>query len=225
MNILIIADSRGAGLQAQLNKLGHATVKVLIQGGAGFEMSVLRSMADIKSYQPQLIIIISGICDLTVRNRATRVTYLRHTTVKESVEHVLNSAKSALDLLRGLGEYRISLATITGIDLTDYNNPRRKNMTTEEYREYNSHNKRNHPQQDTLNASVLEINRQVTLLNQSNSTPTVWLGGVVHTHSKRKTRHYYIRLYDGCHPDLKTQIEWSNQIHKAILRITMPTQN
>lgn len=187
-------------------------------------MAVLKSMADIKAYKPQLIILITGVCDLTRRDRTTKLTCLRHRTVSENVEHVIGSAKSALDLLKAVGVNRISLATLTGIDLTDYNNPQRKHMTSDEYKQYRKNQKSTHPQQDTLNMSVLEINRQLTALNQSNAIPTTWMGGVVHTHTKRKTFHYYIRLFDGCHADDQTKADWASQIHRAIKRISLPCQ-
>lgn len=220
VSTMIIADSRGTGLQPLLIKLGHTDVRVVMHKGAGYEMSILRSMADIKLLKPKLVIVLSGVCDLTRRERSTRITHLRHNTVGENVEHVIGSAKSALDLLKSMGEHRITLATITGIDLADYNNPTRRHMTADVYRQHCTHEKVTHPQQATLNTAILEINRQITALNQSNATPTVWMGGVVHTHSKRKTYHCYIRLADGCHADEQTKSEWAKQIHRAIVRIS-----
>lgn len=221
MTTVIIADSRGSGLQQLLFNMGCRDLRILTHPGAGYELAALRSVETIKVVKPDLILVLTGICDLTRRDFRTKVTQLRHPTIMENVEHVINSAKSSLDLLKSLGDHRISFSTITGIDLADYNNPTRKYMTDSEYREYCLESKITHPQQDTLNLSILEINRRITALNRANSTPTVWLGGVVHSHSKRKTYHYYIRLMDGCHADEHTKTEWASQIHNAILRMAV----
>lgn len=219
MSTLLITDSRGSGIQDHLTSLGHINTNTLVHRGAGFELSVLKSVTEIKHTRPHLIVILAGVCDLTRRDRTLKTTHLRHNTVNENVNHVIGSAKSALDLIKALGNHRVTLATITGIDLADYNNPERSNMTADEYRYYCQNTKVMHTQQDILNTSVLEINRQITALNRSNSVPTIWTGGVVHTHSKRKTHHHYIRLFDGCHADSQTKKEWANQIHKALKRI------
>lgn len=224
MSVIIIADSRGDGIQKHLEKIKPETLKVrvLTHRGAGSELAVLKSLSYIKNYSPNLVIITTGICDLTWRHKATRVTALRYDSVKENVSHVIEAAGSAVDLLKTAGSFRITLATITGIDLADYNNPQRNKMNSEQYKEYCLDTKVIHPQQCVLNESVLEVNRQITAINQSNKIPTVWMGGVVHTHSKKKTYHYYIRLADGCHADELTKEDWAKQISRAMVRI-MPT--
>lgn len=53
-----------------------------------------------------------GVCDLTVRHRASRVTSVRNATANENVLHVINAVKVAIDLLTGLGTHRVIIATI-----------------------------------------------------------------------------------------------------------------
>lgn len=222
MTTLILADSRGSGLQNQLenaNSANQTHTKVTVHSGAGYELVVLKSHTVINQLKPKLIVIFAGICDLTYRNKTTKITKLRYQTVNENVQHVIDAAKSAYDLIRGITVTKVTFATLTGIDLADYNHKPRKYMSSNEYKLYCNTNKTIHEQQTTLNMSVIEINRQLTKLNEGNSIPTVWTGGVVHLHSKRKQYHYYIRLYDGCHADDQTKGEWAKQINKAILRI------
>lgn len=217
-----ITDSRGAGLLLHLQALGHTNLQVLVHKGAGYELAVLKSLAAIKRHKPELVVLLTGVCDLTWRCKQSKITGLRHNTVSGNVQHVLNAARTAVDLLKAFGTFRISLATVTGIDLTDYNNAKRKHMTGSDYKQYCITDKISHPLQDTLNASILEINKGITTMNQINSVPTIWTAGVVHLHTKSKTYHYYIRLYDGCHPDEQTKVAWAKQIHKSIIRIHTP---
>lgn len=219
MSTVIVADSRGAGLQPQIESYGLDNVMVLSHRGAGSELAVLKSMRVIRDQRPGLVVLMTGVCDLTWRDGSTKVTTLRNATVEENVLHVTGAIKSATELLKSIGSHRVTVATITGIDLSDYNNPTRKHMNSDQYKQYCATSKIKHPLQDVLNESVLQINRQITALNQANTVPTVWLGGVVHTHTKRKTYHYYIRLFDGCHPDQQTKTDWANQMVKALKRI------
>ena len=221
MATLIIADSRGAGLQAMLGGEGLVGgVTILVHGGAGYELAALRSLPVIKKQNPQLIIIMTGICDLTWRNRKTKQTGLRHSTVDTNTNHVIQSANTALEIIRSAVVTKVSLATITGIDLADYNNPARKSMDTEQYRQHCMKAKQQHRDQMVLNMSILEINRRLIALNKSSATPTVWLGGVVHAYFGNKHHHYYIRLHDGCHPNDNTKRAWVRQISKYIKRIS-----
>lgn len=227
MSILLIADSRGRGLQLLLQSLRRKhgvddEIQVMFHPGNGYEMVALKSLKQITQTKPKLIVIMAGICDLTYKNRMNKITTLRHSTVRENTEHVINAARSSHDLLKSVSTAKIAYATLTGIDIADYNHPPRKHMTSNEYRTYNSSTKVTHEMQHTLNSSVIEINRQLTALNKTNSVPTIWTGGVVHNYSSHKHYHYYIRLTDGCHADDQTKAEWAVHILKAIKRINKP---
>ena len=222
MSVLIIADSRGEGLQQIFNL--HNTMerhRVLTYRGAGYEMAAIRAYPVISVIKPDLVVVLVGICDLTRRDRVTKITSLRHSTLTENVEHVMEGARSAYDLLRSLGDHLVSFATITGLDLTDYNCPARKHMSEFDYMNY-CKEKVTHPQQCLLNDSVLEINRRLTALNKASATPTVWAVGVVHSYFKNTHHHYYSRLADGCHFDQATKGRWVAQIIKSTNRILHP---
>lgn len=223
MGTLIITDSRGLGLQRLIEEMGeYRRLRVMVHSGAGYELATLKSIQTIKDMKPDLVIIMVGICDLTWRNRINKITSLRYSNVRDAVAHVIDAARAAHSLLQEMGNHKISFATVTGIDLTDYNDTSRKYMTAEEYKIHCASTKITHREQNTLNDAVLEINKQLTKLNAANSVPTVWTAGVVHTYARRKHHHYYIRLRDGCHPDEPTKKEWAIQINKAIIRINRP---
>lgn len=228
MSTIIITDSRGAGLQQHLDRLdiiGGTTV--LTHSGAGYEMAAIKSLSKIVETKPQIVIMLVGVCDLTCRNKSTKYTSLRYHTMEENVNHVINSAKSSYDLLKATGEFSLSYATITGIDLADYNYPARKYMDTIQYKQYTTTTKTHHPDQQTLNMSVLQINREITAINKKNNVPTTWVGGIVHAYFKNTNHHQYIRLYDGCHLNDNTKEAWAAQIGKSIKRISKyhQTQN
>ena len=226
MTVLIIADSRGAGLQDRLHTAmdGLGLVTVLVMSGAGYELAAIKALPLLTKLKPHLVILLLGICDLTYRTRTTRVTTLRHLTVSQNVDHVLDSARSAIDILTASHKIKISLATLTGIELADYNNPARRLMDTETYRTYNA-TKVRHPQQGTLNDSVLEINRRLVQINKANSILTPWTAGLIHACFKRAVHHYYIRLVDGCHLDEPTKTAWASLLVKYIRKINKQINN
>ena len=222
MRCIIITDSRGTGLHRHLAEMNSRDeIKVIIHKGAGYELAVIKSLNVIKSTRPDLIIIMAGICDLTWRDKITKITSIRYKNPEETVQHVIDAAKAAYDLLKATNDYKISFATLTGIDLADYNHPPRKNMTSDEYKNYTINQKQPHEDQNTVNKAIIEINRQLTSINQANGIPTAWLAGVVHNYFRGKYHHYYVKLADGCHADERTKIEWAKRITKTLIR-SMP---
>ena len=224
MAALIIADSRGRDLQ-QLLAASNSTheIEVLVHPGAGSELAVLRSLTHLRTTLPCQILMLTGICDLTTRNRTTRQVSLRSNEVALNVNRVMGAIQTAYELLTALGLTKISFATITGVDLSDCNHPPRRHMDPIEYLAYCDTTKLIHPEQLTLNQSILEINKQIVIFNRKNSARTIWTAGLVHSYYKSRYHHCYKRLFDGCHPDLKTKQAWAAQIVKSLKRIAPPT--
>lgn len=220
MSTIIIADSRGRGLQTIINNLTNSSdIKILFYPGAGYELATLKAMVQIREMKPILVVMFLGICDITWRNPATKIVGLRHRTVRENVDHVLNAIRSAHDLLRTVGVFNISFATVTGVDMSDCNCPRRKFMDKVQYKSYCGETKVAHPSQTVLNDTIIALNKKIVLYNKANSTQTTWMAGLVHSYFKNKYHHYYNRLRDGCHPDDKTKVAWAAQIVKSTNRL------
>ena len=220
MSILIITDSRGRGLQEIFDtNYPSSCVQVLVHPGAGSELAALKSMPYLRVTRPDLIVIATGICDLTWKNKATREVGLRHLVAAENVRHVTQAMRSAFDLISPLGDFKIAFATLTGADLADCNYQNRRHMNEKQYLNYCSRGKTPHPNQTILNESVLAINKQVVRMNCKNRTKTVWLAGLVHSYYKKSHHHCYKRLLDGCHPDHNTRMAWAGQIIKSAHRI------
>ena len=86
MAVLIIADSRGRGLQDRIKGISNNEVTVLTLSGAGSELAAIKSIETVKILKPKLIIITTGICDLTWRDRNTKITKLRHDTIRDCAD-------------------------------------------------------------------------------------------------------------------------------------------
>lgn len=217
---MVVTDSRGRGIQQYIDSCQTSTsINVISHPGAGFELAVLRSINQIRIIKPHIIIVALGICDLTWKNKTTKLISLRHSTVTENVNHVVKAMKNVHDLLNDEGNFKISFATLTGLDLTDSNNPARRSMSEAQYKEYITLNKVIHGSQYILDGAILAINKRVTQFNRVNGIGTVWLAGLVHAYIKGSYHHYYRRLTDGCHLDDKTKHAWAKQIVKSINRI------
>lgn len=206
----------------KLGTISHDyNITVLTHPGSGTELAVLKSLAEIKRLKPDLIIITTGICDLTYKSLTTKKVGLRHDQVAINADHVLQAMASAYDLIRAHGDVMVSFATVTGVDMADYNHPGRKQMNLDRYLEYCTNEKVAHADQSKLNDSVLEINRRIVKLNKGHSAKTVWLAGLIHAYYNKSYHHCYKRLWDGCHPDAVTTRAWACQIVKSIGRIAL----
>ena len=220
MQVVIITDSRGRGLHKRIERLLPGfQVQVLVHSGAGYELAAIKSLGMIKKLKPGIIIMMAGVCDITWRDRKNKVTRIRYETTQEVVGHVMGTARAAYEILEAMGSHRISFATVTGLNLTDYNFKPRKFMTSEEYDHYARLEKTDHPQQPMLNDSVIEINRQITEMNKKNRVPSTWTSTTVHSYYRKMHHHNYKKLEDGCHPDEDTKDRWATQIVKSIQRI------
>ena len=222
MEVLVVADSRGRGLELMLEKeLPERKVKVLTLGGAGSELAALRALSTIKTSRPDMIILMTGICDLTWRDKRSQCTSLRSGKIADCVENVMGPLRAAYEIMTTEGgpNTPISIATVTGLDLADYNFRGRRQMTGDEYRKYSEGNKTKHGLQETLNMAMVEINRRITALNKEHGVPTTWISTVIHAYYRGTHHHNYKRLKDGCHPDEETKVRWVRQLGKTINRV------
>ena len=224
MKVLIISDSRGRRLQALIEGLNPAfTVRVLVHPGAGLELAVLRSVSTLGVFEPDVVLIFAGVCDLTWKNKQTKKIGLQHSTIQGNVDQLMGAVKSSYDLLQSMGKYRISYATVTGVDLMNYNlNPRARVNDRDDGLYCDS--VAQHQDQDVLNDSILEINREIVRFNRTIGSRTTWMAGLVHTYVRGRYRHRYGRLVDGCHPTDMTAQAWAGQIVKSVARL-MPDRN
>lgn len=219
MKVLIISDSRGRRLQALLEGLNpNFAVRVLVHPGAGLELVVLKSISTLRDLKPDLVLVFAGVCDLTWKNKQNKKVGLRHSNIQDNVDQVMGAVKSSHDLLKTVGTFKISYTTITGVDLTDYNQKSRIGMSDSEYDLYRA-SITQHRDQGILNDSIIAINKRIVKFNKNCGTRTTWTAGVVHAYANKSYHHHYRRLRDGCHPNDGTAHAWARQIVKSVERL------
>lgn len=81
-SIVIITDSRGAGLQSlidqQMQLYQTFQVRVLVYKGTGIVEAVERAKSKLAWWQPRIVFVLNGICDVTVRDRVTKLVTPRY---------------------------------------------------------------------------------------------------------------------------------------------------
>lgn len=199
---LVIADSRGAGLLEALNEhAGAGSIKVEVHRGAGIEEAVLNSLESLRRFKPDLILLFAGICNVTMRNRHTKITALKYLDADSTVIAVIAALDRALSILKHHGYMRVSTATLTGVDLNRYN---QRSSTPKD------------PYQETLNAAIITINRKIIEGNRKRNIPTTWTASVIHAYYRGSYHFLYHRLRDGCHPNRATVAYWAKVMVKVI---------
>ena len=202
IRVLVVADSRGSGLQNCVNSLQERkTTRVVVHRGAGMARAVEKSREILATYRPDLVILMAGICDVTTRDGKSRITSLRHTNTVEAVEYAMEQLQKAVAMLHGLSIFNVSIATYTGVDLVRYNRVKWCSV---------------HRDQDLLNDIIARINSCVVNTNKDAGMPTTWTGGAVHPRLNKRYRNHYDRLTDGCHLTEQTRSYWARQIMKTI---------
>ena len=219
MKLLVISDSRGRRLETLIKaRCPPFETHVLVHPGAGIELAVLRSIPTLKCYEPDLVLVFAGVCDLTWKNKVTKEIGLRHTDPHENTQQVMGALKSSHELLVTLGSFKVSYATLTGLDMADCNHRPRSHMNDYEYASYNA-TKTIHRDQATLDTYITQINKLIVKYNRSIGSKTTWMAGLVHVYANKSYHHHYRRLGDGCHPTAKTAQAWADQVIKSTTRL------
>lgn len=220
LNILIIMDSRGRDIDEELIRLDlKATVIVL--PGFGLLASANRAVMSMPFTCYDIIILASGICDVTARNKkhcGDRYILKKSTSV-EIVDHFSNQLRMAYDLLDNhFVNARVMIATLIGVDLKDYNQPDFKFMS-EQTRKDRQASKTPHPQQDILNSSIYAINHLIIERNIKNHLPSPWTSSIIHKWYGGKHHNAYNILSDGCHFTPKIRKAWAKKIFVALKKL------
>lgn len=206
--VLLIADSRGRGLENILRSNGiDATVS--INPGKGAVISTLASCRLLRRNPPTLIILCGSICDVTYRSATVPYFKIRYDTIEESKKFYIDQVKEAICVLKNLfPEIPVQITPVIGINLHAYNNQREPK--DESHLPYDQ--KTFDPQQKRMDATIATINDEVTCINRANMIPTPWTANVVHARKGSKTFNRYLKLTDGCHLNASTQQEWCKML-------------
>lgn len=210
LKIAIIADSRGVGLQAVLDRLNEAKhkISVFVHKGRGIVAAVKETSKTLIWMAPDHIFVLAGICDITQINRITRIVSLRD----DNLEQLLDRFTGQMDIIRHhlsifLTErkYKLSFCHVIGMDLAIHN-----------------HLHQEHPRQALLNEMVAEVNQAITSFNEENGVITPWTAKEVHRNKKggKKTTRYQKLAPDGLHLSDDLREKWAMVLLNTIHRTT-----
>lgn len=200
--ILILADSRGRNLSSILHGLTDSEVMVAVYPGADILTSISKASSLLSWRDWTQVYILSGICNLTLKDKNTKRVYLRHDDPLQLLIYFQDQLVSAFGKLTSaniLINCKYIFAPLTGTDLAKYN------KTNFE------------PHQETLNRCVEMINTEIASFNRDKKAYTPWTSRIIHHRSRGKYHARYDKLTsDGCHLTLCVTEYWAQAIIEAI---------
>lgn len=211
MKILILADSRGRNLEHELDMLLDCRFRVEFYPGADISETINRASFTISSHRWSQIYVLSGICDLTTKDKSTKIVTLRHASPTLALNHYLSTVnaariKIASYLPPGTSESKCIFAPVTGINLSTYNSHVSNSSTIVE-------------SQNQLNHTIELINSEIFRINNHHKAHTPWTSRIIHKQSRRSFSHHYDKLAsDGCHFSPPVLRHRADAIHVSILK-------
>lgn len=207
--VIIIADSRGAGLQSEIDILndGNYDIKVIIRKGRGMTQAVIESTNKLMWTRPDQIVVLAGICDITRKDRITKMVSLQDSDadlILGRIDNSLGEIEHHLSLKLTERSYTVTFCPITGMDIAKYNG-----LVAE------------HPDQENLDRIIVEVNKAIIARNSMNHVVTPWTASEVHYNKKggRKKTRYYKLASDGLHLSDTLKEKWARILYNAIVQM------
>ena len=203
MPVLLVADSRGRGLQHRFEKRAPGIIRVSTNPGCNMKRLFKRACRRLGEKNYNTLIIMGGICSITYLDRAEGVARLGSHDPELYAEKVRKSIIFGISLI---GEHfpktQVIIAPTMGVDLERYNN-----MDWDQ------------EDQVALNNIIIHVNRTIIELNQSKiSIP--WISAMVHQcKGKGRWVHRYKHLTDGCHYSRKLTKFCVDKIIRALTKL------
>lgn len=203
--VLVIADSRGAGLQSRFNQYTDKpySVQVLTWKGRGIAAAVKDSDQTLNWLVPDIVLILAGICNITSLDHRTRQVSLSFTDEDKMLDEYTGKMDAIQHHFKVGKTPRLMFAQLVGMDLATYNNAPAPN-----------------PQQDLLDRTILSVNSSIASFNKNNGMNTPWTASEIHHHRKngRKITQYQRLAEDGLHLTEELRDKWVFAIDKAIVK-------
>lgn len=193
MLTIVVTDSRGRFLDTMVD---DESILVSHHSGATLYDVATHAINIVRRFQPDLILLIAGINDMTVlnrRNRQVRLISNSRAAIINYLIHRINLAKSMI--LSACPYVKVAVGGILGIDLNTYN---RRHGTS--------------PYQHIVDDSITAINAYIRQMNHDAGLPHPRLTTKVHTWRRGRRRNAYSRLRDGLHPNNLILESWARQI-------------
>lgn len=202
--MLIIADSRARYLQREI---GSPQIKVVHFPGATLQRIVHNSYKTVVALKPRFVLILGGICDITLRNRASKEITIARSSDDELFNYMYHTILAANEMAhRYFPNSKIIFGGLCGMDLCRYN--RRTGY---------------HAQQAILDDVIHQVNLMIQELNQHNGLPHPQLTNKVHKIANAnggQYRNHYRFLIDGIHAGPILLADWASNIRKLFNRLT-----
>lgn len=207
--VVIVADSRGKGLQQDLDLLnseGSINIKVLVKKGRGIAELIRDTSKDLIWMAPSQIYVLAGICDITALDRENMTVSLQEDTIETlvgKVEGSMDAARHHLSIMLIEKPYKLIFCPTVGMDMAKYNRIEDR-----------------HTQQDLLDEMVVCMNHTIIAFNKTNKVLTPWINKDIHHNKKggRKTTRYYKLADDGLHLSDEIREKWASTLYDAILK-------
>lgn len=154
---------------------------------------------------------LTGICDLTIKDRHTRIVSIGNRDIYKLTDQYCHSLRMAAERISSLslpGEKpKCVFSPVTGLNLALYNK------------------RSNHPgdaaDQVLLNDAITLVNTEVTKFNTSLRVSTPWTSRTIHRRHRNAFTNYYDKLSpDGCHLTPAVRLHWAEALHEAVIKNT-----
>lgn len=203
-SVLIVADSRGRELNAELAKYFEQNQYTLCwRKGLRLNQTADQIAPIITAKRPSLIYILNGICDVTTIRSYRPWSVAKR---KPTPDSTLSSYSIEMDSLHAqlypmsyfLGyKLMIIFAPLVGIDLATYNQDQVPSRSS---------------QQLLLNDSIYLINKHSHTVNTSMGIVTPPLSSTTHVRRRGKYRFNPRMLSDGCHTTRRLSNYWAAKL-------------
>lgn len=190
--IVIITDSRGYGLQAELDGITkregtNINFQVFVWRGRGIAGAVKETSKQLVWMAPTYIIVTAGICDITYLDRNSRQISMTDTSPEEAIQRydgLMDTIRHHLSIFLTEKPFKVVFCELIGADIAKYNGQ-----------------VHTHHQQEQLEETILGINTKIAAFNKGNRVPTPWIAKTVHHNKKSKTKvsRYQKLSEDGLH--------------------------
>lgn len=205
-SVVIISDSRGVGLQNKLELLNdrHYDIRALVFKGRGMAQATREATNKLIWYAPDQVIILAGICDITRKNRETKLVSMQDKRPEDALYRIkdyMSEIKHHLAVRLTEKQFLLTFCPVTGMEIATYNKQAMK-----------------HPDQDTLDATIECVNQAITTINMASKVATPWTASDVHHNLKggRKKTRYYKLSEDGLHLNDTLRGKWAATIYSVI---------
>lgn len=209
--LLFLADSRGRGLDTELQELFDCDFALASYPGAGIMECIHRAKALLSTNKWSQVYCLSGLCDLISKDPLTKIVSTRDPNPVSGPESLISTIETALETVHSAtcssSKPKIIFAPITGMNLSVYN--KRPNHVSDAL------------SQEMLNQTISLINSKITQFNIHHGCATPWTSCIIHRSPRHSfTNHYHKLSPDGCHLTTAIRRHWAEALQVAFIKNT-----